>query len=120
MADSQVISVSDSLKTSILIAFAQRQMFLAQLSEAQVKLDVLIEKLDKDGALKKAIADAGVSVNRYQAAEAKLNALFADAQKEVGMDLTGYTLNADDGTFKAPPAPVAPTASVPATEATFS
>ncbi len=112
MAD--VIELDGSIRTDIVLAFAKRRAALAELKANQANIERLIEKLDKDGELKKAIQESQQHMQSVDFTNAKLNEVIAKAQEAAGKPLEGYLLNGDDGTFTKPePQPEAAPAEEP-------
>lgn len=114
----QIVQVSEKHRNALALAYAQKRTADAEATTARMKVERLIEKLDTDGSLSAAIREAGTAQARRQAADAKLNGILTEVQKEVG-PLTGMRVDADTGNLIKPLAspglPLSLAADAPAT-----
>lgn len=91
------INVPEKFRTNLLVSYFRRRALSGEYSAAQAVVVQLVAKLDTDGTLSKAIREAHTLQLQAQDASLKLNALVAEVQKDLGRDLTGFTLDAENG-----------------------
>ena len=96
----EVIRVAEPLRNTLLLSLAYNRAARAELGEAQLRLKVVVDKLDVEGVLIKGFKEVGALVNKFQETELKLNAVLAEVQKASGVDIRGYTVDSETGVLK--------------------
>ena len=110
----EVLPVSEKHRVDLLLAFSRKRAADAELRSAQLNVDRIIEKLDKEGHLRAAFQEAAHAAAVAQDADVKMTAVIADVQKEVGHPLIGYHIDSENGNLIKPPAPPPPPAAAEA------
>jgi hypothetical protein len=101
----EVLEVPAAVRGEILIAYLRARAANSEFRAVGERCERLIAKFDKDGELAAIIRQVGIAHGQAAQSQSALNTIIIKLQSEMGIDLSGFSIDPETGNLIKLPTP---------------